>query len=154
LLWVSQASTVQVARKFHASWQTCHSGSAKKHVKSKLLTITSRSISTLIKTQGVGDLYQIYLTAKRDGVDYNLAYIPADFNMQSKSAFDKAYMNALFKLGYSLGRRIQVGEVSTWMGLVNRLLVRRRLGASDREGVGPFARLDRIVDCKAGEIRP
>jgi hypothetical protein len=72
--------------------------------KAKLLPITSRSISTLIKTQGVGDLYQIYLTTKRDRVDYNLAYIPADFAMQSKSAFDKAYMNALFKLGYSLGR--------------------------------------------------
>ncbi|WP_162918648.1 patatin-like phospholipase family protein [Taklimakanibacter deserti] len=72
--------------------------------KAKLLPITSRSISTLIKTQGVGDLYQIYLTTKRDRVDYNLTYIPADFAMQSKSAFDKAYMNALFKLGYSLGR--------------------------------------------------
>lgn len=72
--------------------------------KAKLLPITSRSISTLIKTQGVGDLYQIYLTTKRDHVDYNLAYIPPDFTMQSKSAFDKAYMNALFKLGYSLGR--------------------------------------------------
>jgi Patatin-like phospholipase len=71
--------------------------------KAKLLPITSRSISTLIKTQGVGDLYQIYLTTERDHVGYNLAYIPADFSMQSKSAFDKAYMNALFKLGYSLG---------------------------------------------------
>jgi len=72
--------------------------------KAKLLPIAARSISTLIKTQGVGDLYQIYLTTKRDRVDYNLAYIPADFSMQSKSAFDKAYMNGLFKLGYSLGR--------------------------------------------------
>lgn len=72
--------------------------------KAKLLPIAARSISTLIKTQGVGDLYQIYLTTKRDNIDYNLAYIPADFTLQSKSAFDKAYMNALFKLGYSLGR--------------------------------------------------
>lgn len=72
--------------------------------KAKLFPIAARSISTLIKTQGVGDLYQIYLAAKRDRVDYNLAYIPGDFAMQSKSAFDKAYMNVLFKLGYSLGR--------------------------------------------------
>ena len=72
--------------------------------KAKLLPIASRSISTLIKTQGVGDLYQIYLTGKRDNFDYNLAYIPADFNVRSKSAFDKAYMNKLFNLGYSLGR--------------------------------------------------
>jgi predicted patatin/cPLA2 family phospholipase len=72
--------------------------------KAKLFPIAARSISTLIKTQGVGDLYQIYLAAKRDRVDYNLAYIPGDFALQSKSAFDKAYMNALFRLGHSLGR--------------------------------------------------
>jgi hypothetical protein len=72
--------------------------------KAKLLPIASRSISTLIKTQGIGDLYQIYLTSRRDKVDYNLAYIPADFSVESKSPFDKAYMNALFDLGYSLGK--------------------------------------------------
>lgn len=71
--------------------------------KAKLLPIASRSIGTVIKTQGVGDLYRVYLTAKRDNVDYNLAYIPASFNVRSKSAFDKAYMNKLFNLGYSLG---------------------------------------------------
>ena len=70
----------------------------------KVLPIAARSISTLIKAQGTGDLYEIYLTAKRDGVDYNLAYIPADFSVQSKSPFDKTYMNALYQLGYSLGR--------------------------------------------------
>ena len=69
-----------------------------------LIPIASRSISTLIKTQGIGDLYQIYSTAKRDGVDYNLAYIPSDFTLVAKSGFDKEYMNALFKRGYELGR--------------------------------------------------
>jgi len=75
-----------------------------KITESKILPIASRSISTLIKTQGIGDLYQIYLTTQRDRVDYNLAYIPADFDVPSKSAFDKVYMNALFNLGHSLGR--------------------------------------------------
>lgn len=72
--------------------------------KHQLITIASRSISTLIKTQGIGDLYQIHTTAKRDGVDYNLAYIPGNFSVTSKDAFDKEYMNALYDLGYSLGR--------------------------------------------------
>lgn len=72
--------------------------------KHQLMPIASRSISTLIKTQGIGDLYQIHTTAKRDGVDYNLAYIPSDFSMVAKDAFDKAYMNALFQRGYELGR--------------------------------------------------
>jgi|JRYD01.1.fsa_nt_gb predicted acylesterase/phospholipase RssA len=72
--------------------------------KDQLLPIASRSISTLIKTQGIGDLYQIHTTAKRDGVDYNLAYIPSDFDAVAKSGFDKTYMNSLFKRGYELGR--------------------------------------------------
>lgn len=70
----------------------------------QLLPIASRSISTLIKTQGIGDLYQIHATAKRDGVDYNLAYIPPNFAAVAKDAFDKDYMNSLFELGYQLGR--------------------------------------------------
>jgi len=72
--------------------------------KDQLLPIASRSISTLIKTQGIGDLYQIYTTAKRDGVSYNLAYIPSDFAAVAKSGFDKDYMNALYQRGYELGR--------------------------------------------------
>lgn len=75
-----------------------------KHTDEKLIPIASRSISTLIKTQGVGDLYQIHAIAKRDGGDYNLAYIPSDFAIESTSAFDKEYMNALFNRGYDLGR--------------------------------------------------
>jgi predicted acylesterase/phospholipase RssA len=72
--------------------------------KDQLIPIATRSISTLIKTQGIGDLYQIYTTARRDGVDYNLAYIPSDFAVPARSAFDKNYMNALFQRGYELGR--------------------------------------------------
>lgn len=72
--------------------------------KDQLIPIAARSIATLIKTQGIGDLYQIYTTAKRDGVDYHLAYIPSDFVVAAKSAFDKNYMSALFQRGYELGR--------------------------------------------------
>ena len=28
---------------------------------------------------GVGDLYELYLYAQRNKIDYNLAYIPGDF---------------------------------------------------------------------------
>ncbi len=40
--------------------------------------IGGRAISTLIKTQGVGDLYRLYTFAKRDKMDYNLAAIPQE----------------------------------------------------------------------------
>ena len=68
----------------------------------RTLTIAGRAISSLIQTQGMGDLYRIFLSAKRDGIDYNLARIPADFKVESKEEFDREYMNALFKVGYDL----------------------------------------------------
>ena len=65
-------------------------------------SITGRAISSLIQSQGVGDLYIIYLTAQRDGVDYNLAYIPESFKAVHKEDFDTEYMRQLFDLGYKL----------------------------------------------------
>lgn len=73
-----------------------------KGVKPKLAPIAGRSISSLIRTQGIGDMYRIYLGAKRDGLDYNLTYIPDDFDEKSKEAFDPEYMGKLFDLGYRL----------------------------------------------------
>lgn len=65
----------------------------------RTLTIANRAVSALIQTQGVGDLIQMYLTASRDHVDYNLAYIPKTFDAPKKSEFDEAYMRPLFELG-------------------------------------------------------
>ena len=67
-----------------------------------VLSITQRSISTLIKNQGIGDLYRIYSIARRDGIDFNLASIPPDFNDTSDEPFDQKYMIALFDRGYNL----------------------------------------------------
>ncbi|NIO08835.1 MAG: patatin family protein, partial [Deltaproteobacteria bacterium] len=44
-------------------------------VERRTLDITGRAISSLIHTQGIGDLYQMYLISKRDGIDFNLAFI-------------------------------------------------------------------------------
>ncbi len=71
-------------------------------VNENVLSITERSISTLIKNQGIGDLYRIYSVAKRDGIDFNLASIPADFSDISREPFDQKYMIALFDRGYDL----------------------------------------------------
>jgi hypothetical protein len=75
-----------------------------KAVKASTLAIAGRSISTLIKTQGIGDLYQMYELARRNKVQYNLAYIPGDFPDTSTEAFDPKYMSQLFELGYKLGK--------------------------------------------------
>ncbi len=75
-----------------------------KAVKASTLAIAGRSISTLIKTQGIGDLYQMYDFARRNRVEYNLAFIPGDFPDTSTEAFDPKYMTGLFDLGFQLGK--------------------------------------------------
>ena len=75
-----------------------------KAVKGSTLAIAGRSISTLIKTQSVGDLYQMYELARSNHVAYNLAYIPGDFPDTSTEAFDRQYMSKLFEFGFELGK--------------------------------------------------
>jgi len=74
------------------------------NVHRRTLNIASTAISSLIHTQGNGDLHRMYLTAGRDHLDYNLAFIPADFSMISKSQFDPVYMSQLFARGQALIR--------------------------------------------------
>jgi predicted acylesterase/phospholipase RssA len=69
-------------------------------VKPKVMSIAGRSIDTLIKYDGIADLYKIYAVAQRDNVKFNYISIPADFDLKAKEAFDKAYMNSLFQAGY------------------------------------------------------
>ena len=69
-------------------------------VRNKLFPIAERSLDSLVRTQGIGDLYRIYLQTCRDGLEFNLAYIPADFTQKSDGEFDRAYMQALFDLAY------------------------------------------------------
>ena len=59
----------------------------------RLTSIAGRSISTLIKTQGISDLYRIYLCTQRDSIDYNLANIPDDFTETGEGEFDQEYMS-------------------------------------------------------------
>jgi predicted acylesterase/phospholipase RssA len=73
-------------------------------VERRTLSIANRAVSSLIQNQGVGDLYRIYATAQRDGVDFNLAFIPSSFTAPLSEPFDQHYMNELFNLGYELGR--------------------------------------------------
>jgi hypothetical protein len=74
------------------------------NVKPRLGSIAGRAISTLVKTHGEGDLYRIYVLALRDGLEYNLASIPIDFNAPSQGMFDMEYMQKLFNLGYEMAR--------------------------------------------------
>jgi predicted acylesterase/phospholipase RssA len=71
-------------------------------VERRTLPIVIRAISSLVEYQGIGDLYRIYTTTQRDGVEYNLAFIPDTFNTPHTTDFDTAYMLELFDLGHRL----------------------------------------------------
>ena len=70
-------------------------------VEEKILPIARQSISSLIRTQGIGDVRLIYSESIRDGHNFHLSYIPDDFKEIPKEPFDTIYMNKLFDLGYN-----------------------------------------------------
>ena len=75
-----------------------------KTVSPRIIPILGNTINTLIRTQGLGDLYRIFLGAQRDGMDYNLSFIPADFEIKPKEKFDPEYMRELFDRGYRMAQ--------------------------------------------------
>jgi predicted patatin/cPLA2 family phospholipase len=72
-------------------------------VERQTLKIAQQAISTMTASSGLNDIYRMYLTTKRDGVAFNLAYIEDDFHLPYKGPFDKEYMNSLFTYGYRIG---------------------------------------------------
>jgi predicted acylesterase/phospholipase RssA len=74
-------------------------------VKFTLPDIAEKAVSSLIKTQGIGDLYRLYAIAKRDGIDYNFIDIPTDFTVEEKTPFDNHYMRSLYETGYQMGSK-------------------------------------------------
>ena len=74
-------------------------------VRRKTMSIAGRAIFSLLQSSGRGDLYSIYLIAKRDHLDYNLAFIPPSFKAPREEDFDPKYMKALFQLGYDMAAK-------------------------------------------------
>jgi len=77
-------------------------------VNRRTMTIAARAISSLTRTQGVGDLYRIYATTQRDGIDFNLTFIPPTFNTPHLEEFDTNYMREL----YSVGQKAALGGLN------------------------------------------
>jgi len=69
-------------------------------VERRTLPITFQAIDTLIQYQTMGDLYRIYTITRRDGTDFNLAYIPDDFHATHTVDFDPTYMRKLYDYGF------------------------------------------------------
>jgi hypothetical protein len=67
----------------------------------RTIPIASRAVSTMLQSSGYNDVVRAYFLTKRDGLDFNLAYMSADFNVPRSGPFDEAYMRALFDYGYN-----------------------------------------------------
>jgi hypothetical protein len=73
-------------------------------VRRQTMPIATRAVSSLLQTQGIGDLYRIFVTSQRDGVDFNLAFIPSTFTTPHTKQFDPTYMQALFETARGMAR--------------------------------------------------
>lgn len=72
------------------------------NVDRRAIDIAARSASAIVHTQGLGDIYREFIGARKFGFDFNLAYIPQEFDVEATEMFDPEYMRALYKLGYEL----------------------------------------------------
>lgn len=65
--------------------------------------ILGRTIATLVKYRGNGDLYRLYARSLRDNIDFNLAHIPASYRPNTKNEFNIDYLRELFEFGRKWG---------------------------------------------------
>ena len=73
-------------------------------VERRTLPIAARAIGSLTTTQGIGDLYRIFATTQKEGMDFNLAYIPPTFNVPHTAEFDTNYMRQLYATGMQMAK--------------------------------------------------
>ena len=104
--------------------------------------ITERAMSTIIKYHGIGDLYRIFALSRLDGVDFNLAEIPGDFNEKRQEEFDRKMKlkRSLPKTLVVLISLVMIGGLSTVSLWVTDAGAQRRGAAGvggGRVGTGP-----------------
>lgn len=68
----------------------------------RIIAIAGRSAGSLVRTQGVGDLYREYLGARKYDFDFHLAHIPQEFEADAHELFDRDYMRTLYEAGYEM----------------------------------------------------
>jgi len=79
--------------KLEARWET---------VDRRMMSIAGRTAGALVASQGLGDLYREFIGASKFDFDFNLAYIPADFEAEKTEFLDVEYMRKLFQLGHDM----------------------------------------------------
>jgi Patatin-like phospholipase len=67
-------------------------------------SVLTNTVGAAVKVDTRLMMDRAYNAAKRSGVPYNVATIPADFNAPSRGPFDPDYMSALFQVGEAMGK--------------------------------------------------
>jgi hypothetical protein len=93
----------------------------------RTISIAGRAIATMLAASGNNDLLRTYFITRRDGVDYNLAFIGSDFVVKRISEFDQSYMQALYDYGYQ-----QAAAGVVWHKAPPSLAPQRRRTASQQ----------------------
>lgn len=70
----------------------------------RMLPIASRAISTMIASAGYNDVVRVWNTTRQDGVEFNLAFIGAEFMDTYAEPFEQAYMRKLFDYAQAKAR--------------------------------------------------
>lgn len=76
----------------------------------KLFPIAGRAISSIIKSQGQIELRLMYLESLKGNIDFNLAFIPDNYQRKNPDEFNTEEMNRMFKLGHD-----QVMTNTVWL---------------------------------------
>ena len=76
----------------------------REQVERSLVSITPRTLSTMVKAMAFSDLNRIYGKSWARGIDLNYVAVPDDFVWQGEEEFDRAEMNRLYEIGYRLGQ--------------------------------------------------
>ncbi len=68
------------------------------------LSILARGIGSALKMAARGEIALARMLAQRQGIGFNLAFVPSDFDGQARGPFDADYMAKLFEAGVAQGR--------------------------------------------------
>jgi len=69
-----------------------------------IIPIVTRTIASLVKSQGLGDLYEIYEQTQEAGAEYRLAFVPDDMEVDHHDMFDPQAMKKMFHASFSMAR--------------------------------------------------
>ena len=103
-------------------------------IEPRLAPITGRTISSLIRTQGIGDFFRIWSLAKRDGLELEVTWISdevhTELGVEPTEAFDPKYMKALFEFGYQQTLNGETWhDFETMMSIIDRIELTESVGS-------------------------